>query len=93
MRHFDATIKLLIQDSANEMLRQLGVGPVTEWLNVELPRVQNRRADLVGRTASGLMIHIELQSENDPEMPLRMADTHSSFCGDINSFPTNWCCL
>jgi hypothetical protein len=47
---------------------------VTTWLNVELPRVQNRRADLVGKFASGAIVHIEIQSENDPEMAMRMAE-------------------
>ena len=44
MRDFDTTIKLLILDSA-ELLRQLGVEHVATWLNVELPKVQNRRAE------------------------------------------------
>jgi hypothetical protein len=77
MRDFDTTIKLLILDSA-ELLRQLGVEHVTTWLNVELPRVQNRRADLVGKFASGTIVHIEIQSENDPEMAVRIR--------------SNWCC-
>jgi hypothetical protein len=75
VRDFDTTIKLLIQSSAHELLRQIGVKePVTQWLNVELSRVKNWRADLAGRTVSGAMVHIELQSDNDPEMPLRMAE-------------------
>src|SRR5689334_7658674 len=74
MREFDVTIKVLILDSASEMLRQLGVGPVAQWLNVELPKVRNRRADLGGRTVSGQIIPIEVQSENDMAMPLRMAE-------------------
>ena len=74
LRSFDVTIKSLIQDSAPELFRQLGVEHVAEWLNVELPKVQNRRADMVGRTACGPIVQIEIQSENDPEMPVRMAE-------------------
>jgi predicted transposase YdaD len=74
MSDSDTTIKLLMLTSAGEMFRLLGLAPVTEWLNVELPKLQNRRADLVGRTASREIIHIELQRRNDPRMPLRMAE-------------------
>jgi hypothetical protein len=48
--------------------------PVEKWLNVELPKVQNPRADLLGETADGSLIHVELQSGNETTMPLRMAD-------------------
>src|SRR5271165_4381632 len=69
----DALVKLLIQGSELP-LRQLHVGPVTEWLNVDLPRSQNRRVDLLGRLADGRLLHIELQSANDRNMPFRMAE-------------------
>jgi hypothetical protein len=38
------------------------------------PRVQNQRADLLGEIAGGGLVHLELQSANDPAMPLRMAE-------------------
>jgi hypothetical protein len=41
---------------------------------VELPKVQNPRLDLLGETAHGGLIHVELQSTNDAAMPLRMAE-------------------
>jgi predicted transposase YdaD len=47
---------------------------VIEWLNVDLPRTRNRRVDLLGRMASGRLLHIELQSTNDRRMPFRMAE-------------------
>ena len=87
MRDYDATVKLLILGSAQELLRQLGVGPVAEWLNVELPRVRNRRADLVGRTASAAIIHIEVQNDNDPDMPLRMAEYALSILERHKQYP------
>jgi hypothetical protein len=47
---------------------------VKTWLNVEVPEVQNTRVDLVGQTFAGEFVHIEIQSANDPAMPLRMAE-------------------
>jgi len=74
MREYDVAIKLLIRDAADPVFRQLGMDRVTEWLNVELPKVQNPRVDLLGKTAGGQLVHIELQSRNDSLMPLRMAE-------------------
>jgi predicted transposase YdaD len=50
---------------------------VVKWLDGELPKVrnvQNLRLDLLGRTAGGELIHIELQSGNDTAMPFRMIE-------------------
>ena len=69
----DALVKLLVQ-GAEGPLRQLNLGPVTEWLNVDLPRTQNRRVDLLGKLPDGRLLHIELQSTNDRTMPFRMAE-------------------
>jgi hypothetical protein len=49
-------------------------GEVEKWLNVELPKVKNPDADLVGETADGSLIHVELPSGNDAAMPLRMTE-------------------
>jgi len=44
-----------------------------KWLDVELPKVRNPRMDLLGEMADGGLLHLELQSGNDAEMPERMA--------------------
>ena len=74
MHEYDSTLKLLLQGSAPEALRALTGTAVKRWLNVELPKVQNPRIDLLGETADRGLIHIELQSTNDRKMPLRMAE-------------------
>ncbi len=75
MHECDITLKLLLAESADEALRQLGAdGKVKRWLNVELPSVQNRRVDLVAELDTVKLLHIELQSTNDPEMALRMLE-------------------
>jgi hypothetical protein len=40
--------------------------PVTQFLNVELPKVLERRLDLVMRLADRSILHVEVQSGNDP---------------------------
>jgi predicted transposase YdaD len=84
--NYDATVKELL-NKAEEALRQLGLAPVVQWLNVELPRAQNPRVDLLGWTASGELVHIELQSHNDPEMALRMAEYALAILRQYKQYP------
>src|SRR5580658_6924224 len=74
MQKYDVTLKLLLQGEAKLTMLELAGGTVEKWLNIELPKVQNPRADLLGETADGSLIHVELQSGNDKSMPLRMAE-------------------
>jgi len=83
---FDALVKLLIQTSG-AALRQLELGPVTEWLNVELPKTQTRRVDLLGRMAGGRLLQIELQSTNDRLMPFRMAEYALAILRKYGEYP------
>jgi predicted transposase YdaD len=86
MNAYDATIKELL-NAADEALRQFGMEPVVQWLNVELPKVRNPRVDLLGRTATGELVHIELQSSNDPDMPLRMAEYALAILRHYQQYP------
>jgi hypothetical protein len=71
----DVALKLLLRNSAALTMCELTGGPViVNWLDVELPKVQNLRADLLGETAAGDLFHLELQSTNETAMPLRMAE-------------------
>lgn len=75
MQEYDVVLKTLLQGSPNSVLSQItGGAQIARWLNVELPQVQNTRVDLLGESATGELIHIELQSANDSRMPLRMAE-------------------
>ena len=74
MQEYDVALKLLLQGPARLMMRELAGAEIAKWLDVELPKVQNARADLLGETIDGSMVHIELQSRNDAAMPLRMAE-------------------
>ena len=55
-------------------MRELTGTAIVKWLDVELPKVQNLRLDLLGETITGELVHLELQSGNDAAMPLRMAE-------------------
>ena len=74
MQDYDVALKLLLQGSAALTMRELTGTAVAKWLDVELPKVQNLRLDLLGETVDGGLVHVELQSSNDAAMPLRMAE-------------------
>lgn len=74
MPKYDVALKLVLQSSARTTLGELTGTLIAKWLSAKLPRVQNRRLDLLGETAGGDLIHLELQSANDAHMPLRMAE-------------------
>jgi hypothetical protein len=74
MQAYDVALKLLLQRSAPLTIRQLTGTAVEQWLDVELPKIQNLRLDLLGRTVDGGLIQLELQSGNDPAMPFRMLE-------------------
>jgi hypothetical protein len=56
-------------------------------LDVELPKVQNTRVDLLGETNEARLVHLELQSGNDTTMPLRMAEYCLSVFRLFGKFP------
>src|ERR1700691_5519684 len=74
MQEYDVALKLLLRGSATVAVRELTGAPVARWMDVELPKVQNLRLDVLGETADGGLVHVELQSSNDAAMPLRMAE-------------------
>jgi hypothetical protein len=64
----------LLLHSVNSAVEKLIGTPIVRWHNMELPKPGLLRVDLLGETADGELIHIELQSTNDPFMALRMAE-------------------
>jgi len=74
MHEYDIALKLLLQASTDSILRQVTGVSVARWLNAEMPQIQSSRADLLGATIDDKLVHIELQSTNDRQMPLRMAE-------------------
>lgn len=74
MHKYDTVLKSLLQGSQSSLLQQIAGAKIRNWLNVELPNVTQLRVDLLGRTASNRLIGFELQSFNDPDLPIRMAE-------------------
>ena len=74
MQEYDVALKLLLQGSATLTMRELTGSAIAKWLDVELPKVQNLRLDLLGETVDGGLVHVELQSGNDAPMPFRMVE-------------------
>jgi hypothetical protein len=74
MQEYDVALKLLLQGPAHVTMRQVIGVTVEKWLDVELPKVENPRVDLLGETAGGGLVHLELQSSNEATMPRRMAE-------------------
>ncbi len=87
MQDYDVVLKLLLKGSASATMRALGGVTVSQWLDVELPKVQNLRLDLLGETAGGGLIHVELQSTNDAAMPARMAEYYLGVYRLFTRFP------
>ena len=73
------SLKLLCRHSKGIVAGQLfGPGP-HEWLNIEQPRVNNPRADLLARNALGQLRHVELEIRNRWCTPLRFAEYYLGF--------------
>jgi predicted transposase YdaD len=74
MPGYDTALKLLLQSPASVVLSALNGAAIRSWLNVEVPKMQSARLDLLGQERGGGLVHIEIQSTNDSEMALRMAE-------------------
>ncbi len=75
MHQYDSVLKSLLTGSQNAFFRRLTGASRGHWLNVELPRVTQRRVDLLFEVTRTLeLILVELQSFNDPLLPMRMAE-------------------
>jgi hypothetical protein len=88
MFDYDATLKLLLKGPATLTIQIISNLIVTRWLNVELNTVEERRVDLLGESDDGRLLHIELQSDNDPDMPLRMMEYGAKIGLELKRYPT-----
>jgi len=74
MHEYDVALKNIPTRPGSSVLVQLTGTASLKWLNVEAPKVSNRRVDLLGELRDGNLVHIELQSRNEKDFPLRMAE-------------------
>ena len=70
---YDVVLKLLFRSKSSQAVQEIAGAPMKRWLDKELPAIRNTRADLVGETISGNIVHLEFMSENQPLLGLRMA--------------------
>jgi predicted transposase YdaD len=88
LQEFDITLKTLLQLQLQQgALSTLTGLAVQEWLSTDLPEIRARHVDLLGRSLDGSLVHVELQSSNDPDMALRMAEYAFDIHRAYGSFP------
>ena len=74
MHEYDVALKRILTRPGSLLLTTLTGSASLRWLNVEAPLVRNLRVDLLGESPNGELIHVELQSRNDRDFPLRMGE-------------------
>jgi len=84
MHEYDITLKRVLRRLTGSVLRELTGFTVRRWHNAELPEVHSRRADMLGETAGGDLVHIELQSTNQSGMALRMLEYTTAIYGQFD---------
>ncbi|MBV9037145.1 MAG: DUF4351 domain-containing protein, partial [Acidobacteriaceae bacterium] len=87
MQKYDVALKTLLQASGISILQQLAGVHLARWINTELPQMKAPRLDLLGETETGELVHFELQSTNDLDMPLRMAEYAVAVRRHFGCFP------
>ncbi len=71
---FDETLKELLQSTHARLLENLAGSAIRRWLNVEFPRTQLRRVDLLAELENGELFHLELQTRNDGNIGRRLLE-------------------
>ncbi len=74
MHEYDVALKNILTRPGSSVLAELTGASSLKWLNVEAPKVSNRRVDLLGELPGGNLVHIELQSRNERDFPMRMGE-------------------
>jgi predicted transposase YdaD len=75
VHQYDTVLKSLLTGSPNSIFPLITGAKRGRWLNVELPKVVQARVDLLfERDGTRELILLELQSHNDPTLPMRMAE-------------------
>jgi hypothetical protein len=74
MHEYDVALKNILTRPGSSILAQLTGASSLRWINVEAPKVTNRRVDRLGELPDRNLVHIELQSRNEKDFPLRMAE-------------------
>jgi len=87
MHEYDVALKSILTVSGSVTLPAVSGCTALRWLNVELPKVNNLRVDLLAESPDGELIHFELQSRNEKGFPLRMAGYAFAIARQYGRFP------
>jgi len=87
VHEYDIALKSVIRRLSGSALEGLTGFAIERWHNVEFPEVRTLRADMIGETADGSLVQLELQSTNDPDMALRMAEYALAVYRQFRQFP------
>ncbi|NPA12849.1 MAG: flagellar biosynthesis/type III secretory pathway protein, partial [Aquificae bacterium] len=74
MGKLDITLRDIISKIPHKFVHILTGQRAVKILDNTFPEAKERIADLVLQLEDGSVLHIELQTQNDKEMPLRMAE-------------------
>ncbi|MFN7924537.1 MAG: DUF4351 domain-containing protein [Bryobacteraceae bacterium] len=75
-QRYDVTAKLLLGRPHSAAFPRLFGGAVKHWHSVELPQVENKRPDMVPETVSGEIGYLEIDSQNERDLPRRMCGNY-----------------
>ncbi len=74
MAEFDKTLRDIIQNIPQKFISILTGKKGTKILDNTFPSTKERVADLVLQLEDGSVFHLELQTQNDKNMPFRMLE-------------------
>ena len=90
MARYDTAFKITLQH-VDVAMRELLGSTVTRWENIEFPQTRIPRADLLGETKAGELVHFELQSGNAKDMAIRMLEYGLAVLRKHHRYPTQVC--
>jgi predicted transposase/invertase (TIGR01784 family) len=69
---YDRSLRELFNDIPKTLIRLLVKQDIKEILDISFPKVSERKVDLLTRLEDNRLFHLEIQSINDKDMPIRM---------------------
>jgi len=84
---YDRSLRELFQDVPKTLIKLLVNQDIKEILESSFPQVEERRVDLLTRLEDNTLFHLEIQSINDKDMPLRMLKYTSLIYEKYKEFP------
>ncbi len=84
---YDRTLRELFQGVPKTLIRLVVGHDIKEILDISFPKVKERRVDLLARLDDDTLFHLEIQSTDDKEMPVRMLNYATLIYQTYKEFP------